>query len=137
MVEQIKKLFFLVQVHNVSFSGYPVGKLCTVTSCPLSRFTVQGPLYEHTALSVQLPLAYSSCVGACCTFRNLSLIPARNWTQAPVLEHFLDAFEPLCRGLSESSVAMGGRRVSTRVDRFDPLNFLVDKKCSCVGVTPV
>ena len=54
-----------------------------------------------------------------------------------MLEHFLDAFEPLCRGLSESSVAMGGRRVSTRVDRFDPLNFLVDKKCSCVGVTPV
>ena len=43
--------------------------------------------------------------------------------QAPVLEHFLDAFEPLCRGLSESSVAMGGGRVSTRVDRFDPLKF--------------
>ena len=59
--------------------------------------------------------------------------------QAPVLEHFLDAFEPLCRGLSESSVAMGGRRVSTRVDKFDPLNFLVDKMLlcgsdSCVGL---
>ena len=134
-----KEAIFFVQVHNVSFSGYPVGKLCTVTSCPLSRFTVtsQGPLYEHTALSVQLPLAYSSCVGACCTFRNLSLIPARNWMQAPVLEHFLDAFEPLCGGLSESSVAMQGGRVSTRVDRVDPLNFLVDKKCSCVGMTPV
>ena len=57
--------------------------------------------------------------------------------QAPVLEHFLDAFEPLCGGLSESSVAMEGGRVSTRVDRVDPLIFLVDKKCSCVGVTPV
>ena len=37
------------------------------------------------------------------------------------------------------SVAMGGRRVSTRVDRFDPLNFLVDKMLlcgsdSCVGL---
>ena len=52
--------------------------------------------------------------------------------QAPVLEHFLDAFEN-----PESSVAMEGGRVSTRVDRVDPLNFLVDKKCSCVGVTPV
>ena len=57
--------------------------------------------------------------------------------QASVLEHFLDAFEPLRRGLSESSVAMEGRRMSTRVDRFDPLNSLVDKKCSCVGVTTV
>ena len=57
--------------------------------------------------------------------------------QAPVLEHFLDDFEPLCGGLSESSVAMEGGRASTRVDRVDPLNFLVGKKCSCVGVTPV
>ena len=60
--------------------------------------------------------------------------------QAPVLEHFLDAFEPLCRGLSESSVAMGGGRVSTRVDRFDPLKFLCRLEMllcgsdSCVGL---
>ena len=57
--------------------------------------------------------------------------------QAPVLEHFLDAFQPLCRG------AMEGGRVSTRVDRFDPLKFFSGQEMllcgndSCVGVTPV
>ena len=60
-----------------------------------------------------------------------------------VLEHFLDAFEPLCRGLSESSVAMEGGRMSTRVDRFDPLKFFSRQEMllcgndSCVRVTPV
>ena len=63
--------------------------------------------------------------------------------QAPVMEHFLDAFELLCGGLSESSVAMEGGRVSTRVDRFDPLKFFSRQEMllcgsdSCVGVTPV
>ena len=65
--------------------------------------------------------------------------------QAPVLEHFLDAFGPLCRD-SQNPVWQWEvfTEVSTRVDRFDPLNFfdrvtpvwegILCRSASCVGL---